>query len=214
MIAQTEEPLLVPAGDARDGYVPRVVYSCGPIAHAGTLWIPVGVGDSRIRVYSTDIDRSHLEHEPPLGRLKLRLRVQASPRRGGRRREQPRQAPTRPAAVGTGDAASPHGAHDRPHDDARDRDHDEPRQQESECDHDPVEGRDEPVPPGDETVGEPGRVCLDRLGDRLRASRSDSTSRPCPRATRAAPGTTRASPAAPRARTRRRSGRRRWSPAP
>lgn len=56
VIAQTEEPLLVPEGDARDGYVPRVVYSCGPIAHAGTLWIPVGVGDSRIRVYSTDID--------------------------------------------------------------------------------------------------------------------------------------------------------------
>ena len=39
-----------------DGYVPRVVYSCGAIAHRGTLWIPVGVGDSRIRVFSVAID--------------------------------------------------------------------------------------------------------------------------------------------------------------
>ena len=40
----------------RDGYVPRVVYSCGAIAHRGTLWIPVGVGDDRIRVFSIGID--------------------------------------------------------------------------------------------------------------------------------------------------------------
>ena len=52
VLARTTEPLLRPEGDMVDGYVPRVVYSCGPIAHRDTLWIPIGVGDSRIRVYS------------------------------------------------------------------------------------------------------------------------------------------------------------------
>ena len=52
VLARTTAPLLRPQGDMIDGYVPRVVYSCGAIAHRGTLWIPVGVGDSRIRVYS------------------------------------------------------------------------------------------------------------------------------------------------------------------
>jgi predicted GH43/DUF377 family glycosyl hydrolase len=36
--------------------VPRVVYSCGAIEHRGTLWIPVGVGDDRIRVFSIRIE--------------------------------------------------------------------------------------------------------------------------------------------------------------
>ena len=31
-------------------------YSCGAIAHRGILWIPVGVGDARIRVFSVSID--------------------------------------------------------------------------------------------------------------------------------------------------------------
>ncbi|RZS64393.1 putative GH43/DUF377 family glycosyl hydrolase [Agromyces ramosus] len=56
VIARTTMPLLEPTGDLRDGYVPRVVYSCGAILHRGTLWIPVGVGDARIRVFSVSID--------------------------------------------------------------------------------------------------------------------------------------------------------------
>lgn len=52
VLARTRTPLLQPEGDMRSGYVPRVVYSCGGIEHDGTLWIPVGVGDSRIHVYS------------------------------------------------------------------------------------------------------------------------------------------------------------------
>jgi predicted GH43/DUF377 family glycosyl hydrolase len=56
VIAHTVEPLLQPRGDLKDGYVPRVVYTCGPIAHRGTLWIPTGVGDNRIRVFSAPID--------------------------------------------------------------------------------------------------------------------------------------------------------------
>lgn len=56
VIARSTSPLLQPDGDLQDGYVPRVVYSCGGIAHLGTLWIPVGVGDSAIRVFSIAID--------------------------------------------------------------------------------------------------------------------------------------------------------------
>ncbi|HYJ50404.1 MAG TPA: glycosylase [Microbacterium sp.] len=55
VLARTTTPLLRPEGEMRTGYVPRVVYSCGAIVHNGTLWIPVGVGDSRIRVYSIEI---------------------------------------------------------------------------------------------------------------------------------------------------------------
>jgi predicted GH43/DUF377 family glycosyl hydrolase len=56
VIAQTPTPLLQPSGVLQEGYVPRVVYSCGAIAHAGTLWVPVGVGDNRIRVFSGGVD--------------------------------------------------------------------------------------------------------------------------------------------------------------
>ena len=45
-------PILVATGDFREGYVPNVVYSCGGIVHDGTLWLPYGVGDSRVRVAS------------------------------------------------------------------------------------------------------------------------------------------------------------------
>ena len=45
-------PILVATGEFREGYVPNVVYSCGGIVHEGTLWLPYGVGDSRIRVAS------------------------------------------------------------------------------------------------------------------------------------------------------------------
>ena len=55
VLARTTAPLLKPEGDMRDGYVPRVVYSCGGIVHDGTFWVPVGVGDSRIRVYSIGV---------------------------------------------------------------------------------------------------------------------------------------------------------------
>ncbi len=52
IIGRTTAPLLQPQGEMINGYVPRVVYSCGGIVHRDTLWLPVGVGDNRIRVYS------------------------------------------------------------------------------------------------------------------------------------------------------------------
>ena len=43
-------PLLAPASDEQDGYVPNVVYSCGALVHAGALVIPHGIGDSAIGI--------------------------------------------------------------------------------------------------------------------------------------------------------------------
>jgi len=48
-------PILVATEELREGYVPNVVYSCGAIVHDGTLWLPYGVGDSRVRVASISV---------------------------------------------------------------------------------------------------------------------------------------------------------------
>jgi predicted GH43/DUF377 family glycosyl hydrolase len=50
IIGQLREPLLSPAPDEQNGYVPNVVYSCGALVHADTLILPYGIGDSAIRV--------------------------------------------------------------------------------------------------------------------------------------------------------------------
>ena len=39
IIGQLRQPLLSPAADEQDGYVPNVVYSCGALVHAETLVI-------------------------------------------------------------------------------------------------------------------------------------------------------------------------------
>jgi predicted GH43/DUF377 family glycosyl hydrolase len=56
IIGQLREPLLSPAADEQDGYVPNVVYSCGALLHAGTLAIPYGIGDSAIGVAIVSLD--------------------------------------------------------------------------------------------------------------------------------------------------------------
>jgi predicted GH43/DUF377 family glycosyl hydrolase len=48
ILGQLEEPLLSPAVDEQDGYVPNVVYSCGGLVHGGTLVLPYGIGDAAI----------------------------------------------------------------------------------------------------------------------------------------------------------------------
>jgi predicted GH43/DUF377 family glycosyl hydrolase len=45
VIGQTSEPLLVPTGIERFGYVPNVVYSCGGMLHAGKLILPYAMSD-------------------------------------------------------------------------------------------------------------------------------------------------------------------------
>ena len=47
VIAELPGALLAPDDAAHDGYVPNVVYSCGGLLHAGTLWLPYGANDTR-----------------------------------------------------------------------------------------------------------------------------------------------------------------------
>ena len=48
IVGQLREPLLSPAIDEQNGYVPNVVYSCGAMVHAGVLVIPYGIADAVI----------------------------------------------------------------------------------------------------------------------------------------------------------------------
>ncbi|NQT11799.1 MAG: glycosidase [Planctomycetes bacterium] len=45
IIRQTSEPLMVPRGEERHGYVPNVVYSCGAMIHNDVLIIPYAMSD-------------------------------------------------------------------------------------------------------------------------------------------------------------------------
>ena len=67
VIATLPDPLLSPAPEERDGYVPNVVYSCGGLIHHGVLWLAYGMSDQRTAFASTDV-RLLLEQFRPVGR--------------------------------------------------------------------------------------------------------------------------------------------------
>jgi predicted GH43/DUF377 family glycosyl hydrolase len=48
VIAKLPGVLLAPDDTEREGYVPNVVYSCGGLLHAGTIWLPYGASDARV----------------------------------------------------------------------------------------------------------------------------------------------------------------------
>jgi predicted GH43/DUF377 family glycosyl hydrolase len=50
VLGRLRRPLLSPAPDEQDGYVPNVVYSCGALVHADTLVIPYGIADGAIGI--------------------------------------------------------------------------------------------------------------------------------------------------------------------
>jgi predicted GH43/DUF377 family glycosyl hydrolase len=50
-----DEPLLVPAEDERDGYVPNVVYSCGALLVDDALLLPYGASDATVRFAFVDL---------------------------------------------------------------------------------------------------------------------------------------------------------------
>lgn len=56
IIGQLAEPLLAPAPDEREGYVPNVVYTCGGIVQSGQLILPYGFSDVGIAIATTPID--------------------------------------------------------------------------------------------------------------------------------------------------------------
>lgn len=49
VLGRLREPLLRPAPDEREGYVPNVVYSCGALVHQGLLVLPYAVSDTSSR---------------------------------------------------------------------------------------------------------------------------------------------------------------------
>jgi predicted GH43/DUF377 family glycosyl hydrolase len=55
VIGQTSEPLLVPTGSERIGYVPNVVYSCGGMIHAGKLVLPYAMSDLAASIAVVDL---------------------------------------------------------------------------------------------------------------------------------------------------------------
>jgi predicted GH43/DUF377 family glycosyl hydrolase len=55
VIGQLPEPLLAPAEDERDGYVPNVVYSCGSVAFGDVLLLPYGASDVSVRFAFVDL---------------------------------------------------------------------------------------------------------------------------------------------------------------
>jgi predicted GH43/DUF377 family glycosyl hydrolase len=56
VIGRLREPLLLPAADERDGYVPNVVYSCGSMIFRGRLILPYGFSDMGARIASVRLD--------------------------------------------------------------------------------------------------------------------------------------------------------------
>jgi predicted GH43/DUF377 family glycosyl hydrolase len=50
ILSHLPQPLLSPAADEQDGYVPNVVYSCGALIHADTLVLPYGISDGAIGI--------------------------------------------------------------------------------------------------------------------------------------------------------------------
>jgi predicted GH43/DUF377 family glycosyl hydrolase len=55
VLGTLQEPLMTPAPDEQDGYVPNVVYSCGALLHDETLVIPYGVADTSVAVATVSL---------------------------------------------------------------------------------------------------------------------------------------------------------------
>lgn len=56
VIGRLREPLLAPAGNEREGYVPNVVYSCGSLLHGRELILPFAVSDRASAIASVPLD--------------------------------------------------------------------------------------------------------------------------------------------------------------
>lgn len=56
VIGRLDEPLLLPAEEEREGYVPNVVYSCGSFVHNNELIIPYGMSDYATRFASVNLN--------------------------------------------------------------------------------------------------------------------------------------------------------------
>ncbi len=57
VIGHLRQPLLTPAEDERDGYVPNVVYSCGAMLHGDTIVLPYGISDANVGIATIPLDQ-------------------------------------------------------------------------------------------------------------------------------------------------------------
>jgi predicted GH43/DUF377 family glycosyl hydrolase len=67
VIGRTSEPLLVPTGAERFGYVPNVVYSCGGMIHEGMLVLPYAASDLTTSIAVIDLKELLGSLVPPPG---------------------------------------------------------------------------------------------------------------------------------------------------
>jgi predicted GH43/DUF377 family glycosyl hydrolase len=56
VIGRLREPLLVPEGTGREGYVPNVVYSCGALIHGRDVILPYAMSDRAAAIVSIPLD--------------------------------------------------------------------------------------------------------------------------------------------------------------
>ena len=56
VIGRMSHPLISPANEDREGYVPNVVYTCGALKHGDQLFVPYGVADSSVAFAFISID--------------------------------------------------------------------------------------------------------------------------------------------------------------
>ena len=56
MLARSEQPILSPGKDGRDGYVPNVTDSCGGFARGDTLVLPYGIADQTTSIATLSIE--------------------------------------------------------------------------------------------------------------------------------------------------------------
>jgi predicted GH43/DUF377 family glycosyl hydrolase len=56
VIGGLDEPLLQPAADKANGYVPNVVYTCGALIHRGRLVLPYGLNDTTTTVVTVELE--------------------------------------------------------------------------------------------------------------------------------------------------------------
>ena len=77
VIGALRDPLLVPAEDERDGYVPNVVYSCGALRNGDQLLLPYGASDASVRFAVVDVPLlvERLTADGPPGDAREQLRV-------------------------------------------------------------------------------------------------------------------------------------------
>jgi len=57
LLARTAEPIITPGTEAREGYVPNVVYTCGALLHGRSLLLPYSLADTFTAFATLSVDQ-------------------------------------------------------------------------------------------------------------------------------------------------------------